>query len=63
MKIASEIVGLFVISLVLMAVPILCTLSFTYNWFAIFKVILIFACIAEWAGLMSLLAYMFDKHD
>lgn len=63
MKILSEIVGLFVISLVLMAVPVLCTLSFAYNWLSFFKFILSIACFVECIGLMSLLAYMFDKHD
>ena len=51
MKIASEIVGIFIISLVMMAIPILCTLSFAYNWFV------------EWIGLMSLIMNASDKKD
>lgn len=63
MRIATEIVGLFVISLVFMAIPILCTLSFVYNWFVGLKFILSIACFFEWTGLMVLLSNMFDKHN
>lgn len=56
MKIASEIVGLFVISLVMMAIPILCSLSFAYNWFGRVKLILLLACFVEWIGLITLLS-------
>lgn len=63
MKIVSEIIGLFVMSSILTAVPILCALSFAYNWFPGLKFILIIACLFEWVGLMSLLASMFDKQD
>lgn len=63
MKIISEIVGLFIISLTFMAVPILCSLSFAYNWLVFFKFILFIACFAELIGIMSLLAAMFDKQD
>ena len=63
MKIVSEIVGLFVISIVFMAIPVLCSLSFAYNWFGGLKLILVIACLFEWVGLMSLLSNKSDKHD
>lgn len=63
MKIASEIVGLFVVSLAFMAIPILCSLSFVYNWFVGIKLILFIACACEWIGLMNLLSNMMDKHN
>lgn len=62
MKIVSEIVGLFIISLVLMAIPILCSLSFAYNWFPGIKFILVIACLFEWVGIMSLLSKE-DKNE
>lgn len=63
MKIATEIVGIFVISLIFIAVPILCALSWAYNWFGVLKIILALACFAEWIGLMNLLSNMLDKQD
>lgn len=63
MKIAFEIAGSFIISLFLMAIPILCTLSFVYNWYAGLKFILIVACVIEYTGLMSLLWEISDKQD
>lgn len=63
MKIAFEIVGTFIISLFFMSIPILCTLSFVYNWFAGIKFILIVACLVEYFGLMSLLVDVADKQD
>lgn len=62
MKIISEIVGLVIVSLVFMAVPILCSLSFAYNWYVGLKFILVIACVFEWVGLMYLLN-MSDKQD
>ena len=50
-----EIIGAFIVSLLLMAIPILCTLSFVYNWFASFKFLFIVACFVEWLGLINLL--------
>ena len=63
MKIAFEIIGLFIISLFFMSIPILCTLSFVYNWYGFLKLIFIVACIVEWIGLMSLLVEVSDMHD
>lgn len=63
MKIASEIIGIFIISLILMAIPILCSLSFAYDWYPGLKVILSIACFVEWIGLMSLLSKIMDKED
>ena len=33
MKTVFEIIGTFIVSLVLIAVPVLCPLSFVYKWF------------------------------
>ena len=63
MKIAFEVVGTFIISLFFMSIPILCTLSFVYDWFASFKFILIVACIVEWVGLINLLVSVADKQN
>jgi len=63
MKIAFEIIGAFIVSLVLMAIPILCALSFAYNWYAGLKFILVVACWIELLGLMSLLLEIGDKQE
>lgn len=63
MKIAFEIIGTFIVSLLCMAVPILCTLSFVYDWFAGLKFILFLGCIFEWVSLMCLLTEIADKKD
>ena len=63
MKKAFEIIGAFIISLLFISIPILCTLSFVYNWFGSLKLILIVACFVEWVGLMSLLVDISDKQD
>lgn len=63
MKIAFEIIGTFIVSLLLMAVPVLCPLSFVYDWFAGSKFILIVACIFEYFGLACLLTEVSDIHD
>ena len=61
MKIAFEIIGALIVSLFLMAIPILCTLSFVYNWYSGLKFILTVACWLELLGLMSLLLDIGDK--
>ena len=61
MKIVFEIIGTFIVSLFLMAIPILCALSFAYNWYAGLKFILVVACWIELLGLMSLLLEIVDK--
>lgn len=63
MKIASEIVGIFIISWIMMAIPILCTLSWAYNWFAGLKFILSIICFFEWIGIMSLISNTTDRKD
>lgn len=63
MKIISEIIGIFIISLFLIAIPILCTLSFVYNWFPGAKFILLVTCIFEWFGLINLLGKISDEQD
>ena len=55
MKVVFEVIGAFIVSLFLMAIPILFTLSFVYNWFSIFKFILLVACCIELFGFVSLL--------
>lgn len=55
MRTVFEMIGLLIASLFLMSMPVLCTLSFAYNWFASLKFILIIACIIELFGLASLL--------
>lgn len=63
MKIASEIVGIFIISLIMMAIPILCTLSWACNWFVGLKFILSVICFLEWIGIMSLISNTTDRKD
>lgn len=63
MKIAFEIIGTFMVSLFFIAVPILCTLSFVYNWFSGLKFILVFACFFELVGLVYLLSEIADMKD
>ena len=55
MRIISEIIGIFIISLFMIAIPILCALSFAYNWYVGIKFILSIACFAEWIGLINLI--------
>lgn len=61
MKIAFEVIGSFIVSLFLMAVPILCALSFAYNWYPGLKFILPIACSIECLWLMNLLLEIGDK--
>lgn len=63
MKIVFEIIGAFIVALFLMALPILCTLSFAYNWFPGVKFILTVACFVEYFGLINLLSEKADKQD
>lgn len=63
MKIVCEIVGIFIISLIIIAMPVLCTLSFVYNWYVFLKFILSIACFFEWIGLMNLLVNAADKKN
>lgn len=63
MKTVFEIIGAFIVSLFLMAIPILCTLSFVYDWYAGFKFILFIACLFELLGLMNLLFEISDKQE
>jgi len=61
MKIATEIIGIFILSLFFMSIPILCTLSFVYKWYPGIIFILIVACIVEWIGLINLLVLVSDE--
>lgn len=63
MKATFETIGVLIVSLFLMAIPILCTLSFVYNWFPGLKFILIIACFIELLWLMNLLLEISDKRD
>ena len=63
MKAIFEIIGVFIVSLFLMAIPVLGTLSFVYNWFPGSKFILIVACLIEYFGLVILLSNVSDIQD
>ena len=63
MKTAFEIIGSLIVSLLFISIPVLCTLSFVYNWFPGVKFILIVASIVEYFGLVNLLLDMADKLD
>lgn len=63
MKAIFETIGALIVSLFLMAIPILCTLAIVYNWVAGIKVISIFACFIELLGLISLLLEIGDKQE
>lgn len=63
MKAVFEIIGTFIVSSFFIAVPILCTLSFVYDWFPGLKLILFCGCFFEWLRLMCLLSEIADKQD
>lgn len=63
MKVVFETIGALIVSLFLMVVPILCALSFAYNWYVGLKFILTVACSIECFGLMNLLCEIGDKQD
>ena len=63
MKIAIRMIGVFVISLFFISIPILCTLSYVYNWFGFVSLMLIAACFVEFVGLMCLLMDVADNQD
>ena len=63
MKTVFEIIGAFIVSLFLISIPILCTLSFAYNWYPGLKFILTVACFVEYFGLINLLLEKSDKQD
>lgn len=63
MKIVFEIIGTFIVSLLFIAVPILCTLSFVYDWFVGLKLILFFGCIFEFSTLICLLSEIANMKD
>lgn len=60
---AFETIGVFIVSLFFISIPILCTLSFVYDWFGGLKLILIAACLVEWVGLVYLLIDVADNQD
>lgn len=63
MKTVYELIGAFIVSLFLISIPVLCTLSFVYDWYAGLKFLFIVACVVEYFGLVSLLSQMADKQD
>lgn len=63
MKTVFEIIGASIVSLFLMAIPILCALSFAYNWYPGLIFILSVACSVEYLWLMDLLLDISDKQD
>ena len=60
---AFEIIGTFIVSLLFIFIPILCTLSFVYNWFAGIKFLLIVTCLIEWSAVITLLVEIADEQD
>lgn len=63
MKTVFELIGSFIVSLLLICIPVLCTLSFVYDWYLGVKFFLIVACGVEYLGLINLLLEMADKRD
>lgn len=63
MRTVFETIGILIASLFLMAIPILCALSFVYNWVASIKFFLIVVCIIELFGLASLLAELSEAME
>lgn len=63
MKTVFEIIGTFIVSLLLIAIIILCTLSFVYDWIPGLKFILSVASFLEWIGLIILLSNIAGKQD
>lgn len=51
MKNVIIILGSFVLSAIIMSIPVLATCSFTLNWNPFFKLILVSCTIAEYAAL------------
>ena len=63
MRALFETIGTFIVSLFLMAIPVLCTLSFVYNWFLGINFFLCVACVVEWLGVISVLIKLSDMQD
>ena len=63
MKTVFEIIGSFIVSLFFISIPILCPLSFVYDWYAGIKFFLIVACGVEYLGLINLLLDRANKQD
>lgn len=61
MKTVYELIGAFIVSLFFIFIPILCTLSFVYDWYPGVKFLLIVACGVEYLGLLNLLLEIADK--
>jgi hypothetical protein len=55
MKNMVNIIGIFVTTAILYAIPILTTCSFIYEWDGFFQVVLIIASIIEFCGLCTLI--------
>lgn len=52
-------IGSFVLSLILISIPILTTLSFVFNWYQIVQVL----CVAGTVGELAVLSVAFDNWD
>ena len=49
-------IGVFVLSSIIIGVPLLCGLSFGFNWNGYAKIFLIFGTFSSWVGVLVLIA-------
>ena len=56
-------IGVFVLSAILYAIPILTTCSFIYDWDGFFQLALIVASLIEFCGLIVLIADKVNKGE
>lgn len=56
-------IGVFVVTAILYAIPILTTCSFIYEWDGFFQVVLIIASMIEFCGLSVLIADKVSRRE
>ena len=62
MKTLAEIIGVFIISIVILAIPVVTTLSWVYNWnYFLIKYMLTVICAGELASLCVCIQGMIDE--
>ena len=55
MEALTKTIGVFVLSSIIIGVPLLCGLSFVFNWNAFAKMFLIFGTFLSWVWVLSLI--------
>ena len=57
-----QVIGAFLVSVAIMAVPILVTCSFIYSWYSIIKYLLVIMCVIEFGWLMITTLYISEEN-